>query len=161
MVLFFVLHLNANFFFGAQQSPFIYWNLYPSPIPEQSAYSFYEVVCDGQVVSAEHTWQEPGTLLTRNTVKYFMFMKNNGKSPLKDYIDRWNKTHPWVAAITPGIKFYPDTTEMNLFPDWLAKRMEHLLKRPVHHMGIYEVTVKYSPNGTVQPVSRREVWNIR
>lgn len=161
VVIFFAFQLNANFFFGAQQSPFIYWNLYPSPIPAQELYSFYEVECDGQVVSVQHTWQEPGTLLIRNTVDFFMFMQTHGKSPLRDYINRWNNAHPAMAAITPKIRFYPDTAEMNLFPGWLSKMMERNLKRTVRHINIYKTSVQYGKGGTVSLVSRQKVCKIK
>ncbi|MEP7233349.1 MAG: hypothetical protein ABI691_24025 [Ginsengibacter sp.] len=159
---FFTLSLAANFIFKAEHTPLFRWDLYAYEIPPQKTYSFLEVKYnDGEVLTFPHTWQEPEKLFFTNTLEQFMYMKrNNGDDPLKDYIDRWNSNHPFFQKMLPGLKFYPDTSELKKYPAWYKDYLEQYVKKAVYKMGVYEVKVAYQDNGDVTEISSTLIYKL-
>ncbi len=161
--LFFLLHINANFFFGGQQSPFFYWNLYATPVSKSDSVSFYEIRYNGnKVLLLNQTRKQPGNFLLLNPLFHYVSMiSNHGKDILQHYIDNWNSSYPWLANLTPGIKFYPDSSDLKKFPSWFVDRMESYQSIRIQSMDIYKITVRYAKNGRVQPVSEQFICKIK
>ena len=155
VLLFFLLNLAANFIFKAEHTPIFRWDLYAYKIPEQKTYSFLEVKYNGdEILTFPHTWQEPEKLFFTNNLNQFIYMKqNNGRDPLKTYIDTWNDRHPFFKKVLPGLKFYNDSIELKKFPGWYKNYLEQYIKKTVFKIDVYEVTVVYGNNGEIKKLS--------
>ncbi len=158
----FALHLNANFFYGGQQSPFFLWNLYAAPIPAKSEHSFYEVQFNGnKILKLKHTWEQTGAYIMMNQLTYYMYMLEHGSGPLDQFITHWNSNHPTMGNLLPGLQFYPDSTQMKLFPQWFHRKLEQYLHEQVHEITILKTTVRFLPNGKVQLLSSIPVCKLK
>lgn len=162
VVIFCLLNLAANFVFKAEHTPVYNWNLYAYKIPEQPAYTFLEVKYnDGKTLTFPYTFLEPEKLFFTNTLDLFIYMKRNeGNDPLKFYIDNWNTNHPLFKKLLPGLKFYPDTEELNKYPAWFIKYLEQYFKEPVYKIDVYEVKVAYEDDGHVKKLTSTLIYTL-
>lgn len=157
----FVLHINANFFFGGQQSPFFHWNLYAEPVAYQDSFSFWEIRYNGdRVLKIPHTWEQPGAMLITLPLMNYMYMVQHGRGALDDYILHWNAAHPSLGNLLPGLKFFPDSVEMNAFPGWFILKLEQYLHEPVNEITVYETFVKYNVDGSVELLSTEPICTL-
>lgn len=162
VVLIFALHINANFFFGGQQSPFFLWNLYAEPIPETDIYSFFEVQYnDSKILKIAHTWEQPGTYLMLNQLINYLYMREHGQGQLDQYIRNWNSNHPAIGNLFPGLQFYPDSTQMKAFPEWFRLKLEQYTHQSIHEITILKTSVKFQPGGSVQLLSSIPVCKLK
>lgn len=161
--IFFLLHINANFFVGGQQSPFYYWSLYAAPVQHEDIYFFYEARYNGdKKILFPQTWRQPQRLFYLNTLNHYVSMRiHNNHDPLLDYINNWNTSYPLFADMFPGLKFYDDSVEMNELPDWYAKKIEQYTGDSVYSIDAYKIEVRYLQNGKVQNVSSEFLFKIK
>lgn len=158
----FALHINANFLFGGQQSPFFLWNLYAEPVPSTDTYSFYEVQYNGnKMLRIPHTWEQPGAALMTNQLNHYLYMLEHGQGMTDQYIANWNQNHPAFSNLFPGLQFYPDSTQMKVFPKWFGNRLEQYIQHPVTDINILKTTVRYKADGGVQLLSSVSVCRLK
>lgn len=157
-----VLHLNANFLVGGQQTPFFLWNLYAAPTEHaEGTFFFYETrYNDNKRLAFPHTWQQPEELFFLNTLNHFVYMKlNGGRDPLKGYIDNWNRLHPFPGGLLP-VKYYTDEEEMARFPGWYKRKIAQYTGDEVNSVSIYKVTVMYDEAGRPRTVSKDFLFKL-
>ncbi len=158
VVVFCLLNLNANFFFGGQQTPFYRYSMYDAPIPGKETYTILETVYNADTrLLFPHTWQQ----FTKYTFSYplsrYMFIQDNhGRDPLADYIDRWNARHSSIASLFGEMKFYPGEEEMSRFPSWYVNKVAHYTGEQTDSVRILKVSVRFNQDG--KPVKTDSQW---
>lgn len=162
VTVFCLLNLLANFIFKAEHTPVYLWSLYANKIPPRDVYTFLEIKYnDGKTLTFPHTFMEPEKLFFTNTLDEFIYMKKNrGNDPLKSYIDNWNSYHPFFKKSMPGLKFYPDTQELENYPEWLKRYLEQYAREPVDKIDVYEVNVRYESNGHLKKLSSTLIYTL-
>lgn len=157
-----LLHLNANFLIGGQQSPFFHWNLYAEPVAHQDSFSFYEIQYNGtHVVKTPYTWQQPGTQLLTLPLKQYMYIREHGYGAMDDYIENWNRMHPAIASLFNGLPFFPGKEAMDAFPAWLIRKVEQFEKVKVADLTILKTTVQFNNDGSIQLLSKTAACKLK
>jgi len=156
VLLFALVSFVANFIVKAELTPFIKWDMYAEPVPEQKTYIITEVrYNDNKLLNIRPTWMQPEKTIFINTLDlYLAIKKNNNEDPLKKYYaEVWKPKHLFFNEYLPAANIYNGPKEIERFPHWYTAYLSQYTKEKIYSINVYEKQVVFDEAGNVKELS--------